>query len=115
MYGTAYAPAVEKERKKPARKAAPVLGLLDMGVAADVVLTVAVVSLTPGAVTKFQLRVGHIGASADRTFVGVRRLWRCLLLLAAGNGARGRGTSEHPFFAVQKATRILKNSHLYNL
>ena len=39
--------------------------LFNMFVIIDVILTVAVVAAAAGAVTKFQLRVGHIGASAN--------------------------------------------------
>ena len=45
-----------------------------MGVIADVIFTVAVISAATGAVAEFQIRMGHIGSSADGTPVGVGRL-----------------------------------------
>lgn len=47
----------------------PRLALLDMGVVADMVFTVAIVAVTAGAVPEFQLRVGYIGSSANGTAV----------------------------------------------
>ena len=42
-----------------------------MGVIADMILAVAVITLAAGAVTEFQLRVGGVGSAADGAFVGV--------------------------------------------
>ena len=47
-----------------------------MAVIVDVILTIAVVALTPGAVAEFQLRVTHIRPPADGTLVGVGSLDR---------------------------------------
>ena len=43
----------------------PFCVLLDVGVVVDVILTVAVIAVAPGAVAEFQLGIGHIGAAAD--------------------------------------------------
>ena len=46
-------------------RAHPFCVLLDVGVVVDVILTVAVIAVAPGAVAEFQLGIGHIGAAAD--------------------------------------------------
>ena len=63
--------------------------LFNMGVVIDVVLAVAMVTLAPGAVAEFQLRIGHIRAAADGAFVGVGgfgRCHRCLVGTGVGEG-----------------------------
>ena len=62
---TIFAYIKEKERHKP------FLFLLNVFVIADMILTVAVVAATAGAVAELQIRMAHIRASADCTAVGV--------------------------------------------
>ena len=45
-----------------------------MGVVADVIFTVAVIAITPGAVPEFQIRMGNVGSAADRAAMGVGSL-----------------------------------------
>ena len=59
----------------------PVL-LLDMGVIADVVLTIAIVALAAGAIAEFQFRIGNIRPTTNGTPVRVGCLWNgfgCLI------------------------------------
>ena len=75
----------------------PGFTLLNMGVVADMILAVAMVTAAAGTVAELQLRMACIGATADATFVGIGRLrLRCVLLICSrageGNnlGALGR-------------------------
>ena len=65
------------------------LKLLDMCMIADVIFAVAVISVAAGAVTEFQLRVGHIGSAADGTLVGV--VFFCLGGSCGTGGSLGEG------------------------
>ena len=49
----------------------PRLILLDMSMIADMILTVAVVSVAAGAIAEFQLWIRYIGSAADGTAMGV--------------------------------------------
>ena len=42
-----------------------------MGMIADMVAAVAIIAITPGAVTELQLGIRHIGSAADSTAVGI--------------------------------------------
>ena len=42
-----------------------------MGVVVDVVLAIAMIAFTSGAVTELQLRIGNVGAAAYSAFVGI--------------------------------------------
>ena len=55
-----------------------------MAVIADMLFTVAVVTLAPGAVAEFQFRIAHIGSAADGTPVGVICLGRFFALGLGG-------------------------------
>ena len=48
-----------------------------MAMVVDMILAVAVVTAAAGAVTKFQIRIAHIGAAADDTSVGIGCLGFC--------------------------------------
>ena len=62
-----------------------------MGMIVDMILTVTVVSITPGAVPKFQFRIGYIGAATYSTSVGVGRFHRGGgSLVRAGRGEGNR-------------------------
>ena len=50
--------------------------LFNVGMIADVLLTVTMEALATGAIPKFQLRIADIRFSADGTFVGVRCFYR---------------------------------------
>ena len=50
-----------------------------MDVIADVILTVAVIALAPGAVAELQIRIGHIGSTANGAPMAVIRLFCSLL------------------------------------
>ena len=77
-----------------------------MGVVADVIFAVAVVTAAAGAVAEFQLRIGHIGTAADGALVSIG----CFRLSDAGfvragagegddlrlGGSRLRGSAEQP-------------------
>ena len=54
----------------------PGFRLLNMGVVADMVLTVTMVTAAAGTVAEFKFRMARIGAAANSTFVGIR----CFLL-----------------------------------
>ena len=45
--------------------------LLNMGVIADMIFAIAVISLTTGTVAEFKLWVGNIRSIADSTFMGI--------------------------------------------
>jgi len=64
------------------------LGLLYMGMVVDMILAVAEVAVTAGAVPEFQLRVGHIRSAADGTLVGVGGFG------SGGGGLVGAGAGE---------------------
>ena len=67
--------------------------LLDMGMVADMILTIAVITITTGAIAEFQLRVGYIRTAADGAAVGIVCFCRssALIILAVGerNGLTG--------------------------
>ena len=49
---------------------------LDMGVIADVIFTVTIVTVASGAIAEFQIRMGNVSSAADGAAVGIRCL-RC--------------------------------------
>ena len=60
-----------------------------MGVIADMVLAVTVVTFTAGAIPEFQLRIGYISTTADGAFVGIGGFCgsgRCLVRAGRGKG-----------------------------
>lgn len=61
----------ESQTNKKACRIATRLCLFNVGVIADVILTVAVVATAAGAVTELQLGIGNIGSSAHGAAVGV--------------------------------------------
>ena len=67
--------------------------LLDMSMVADMIFTIAVITIAATAVTEFQFGVAHIRASADSTLVRVRGF--CLgggrLMRTCGSERNGAG------------------------
>lgn len=62
--------------------------LLNMGMVVNVILAIAMIAATAGAITEFQLRVCNISTTADGTLVGVvLRLGGGALLVGEGDGA----------------------------
>ena len=68
----------------PGKKLRGYLGLLNVGVVADVFFAVAVVAIAPGTVAELQFGVGYICPAANGAAVGVGGLRSC--------GLRGVGT-----------------------
>ena len=64
--------------------------LLNMCMITDVVFAVAVIAVAAGAITEFQLRIGHIGSAADGALVGVSFLGN---LERSRTGSIGEGDS----------------------
>ena len=64
--------------------------LLNVGVIADVIFTVTIVSVAPGAIAEFQIRMGNVGSSAYGTAVRIRCL-RCSRGSLIGTGVEGNG------------------------
>ena len=60
-----------------------------MGVVADVFFAVAVIAIAAGTVAEFQIRMGHIGFTADSAAVCIRRIHRgnrCFVRSCIGEG-----------------------------
>ncbi len=78
------------KRQEKAAVLAAALWLLNMAVVVDMILAIAVIAITPGTVSEFQIRVGDVRAAADGAAVGIGSLGLgsgCLI----GSGIKGNG------------------------
>ena len=74
-------------KKASRRYTAGLCKLFHVGVVTDVFCAVAVITLAPGAITEFKIRIFCIGSAADGTAVGIGRFWGSdRSLIGAGAG-----------------------------
>ena len=62
---------------------------LDVFVITDMILAIAIIAVTPGAIAEFQLRVGNIRSAANSAAVVVRRFRGCYCGLIGPGGGEG--------------------------
>ena len=78
---------VDKKNCPPGDSGGQKRDSLNMRMVINVVLTIAVIALAPGAIPEFQLRIAYIRPSADGAAVsigGLRRCGSCLIGACAG-------------------------------